>query len=358
VEDGSVVNLLPALASRAWLSFAPDGNSLAVVVKDGVKFYNPVSGTLVASLDTFSDYLGELAVSSDGKHLAVGYSEFYRFGLRVWDVAARKEARAYTVFPRQLDHSVWWKMAFSPDSQLVGLGGIFWQVETGEGFPSLQEPLDASNLDMAICLAFDPRRQAVALGYPGGEVQVWSLDRPALTQTLATDFTGDVISLAYSPDGAQLAAAYAYTFEDAVRPSPAVQVWQMPDGAPLYRLEVENAFYVAYSPDGQRLATISTPSETYQRDFPSGVVQLWSNTGEALAALPLSGVTRLAFSADGQILATGLSDGRVQLWDLEGKLIQELDTSQPGVITGLAFFPDGNLLAIATGIGVIELWGR
>jgi WD40 repeat protein len=357
-EDGSVVDALPAPADQVWLRFAPDGNSLAVVVKDGVKLYDPASGALIDRLDTFSDYTGELALSPDGKRLAVGYGESFRFGLRVWEVATRKEARDYVIFPRELDHSDWWKMAFSPDNKLVGLGSNFWEIETGEGQPLLQQELDAANPDMAISLAFDPRHPTIALGFPRGDLQLWSLDRFTLTQKLESGITGDVISLAYSPDGAQLAAAYAYTFEDEVHASPAVQVWQMPAGAPLYRLAEVNIFYVTFSPDGQRLATISTSSDSYDRVFPYGVVQLWTNTGEYLTTLPPTAVMRLAFSPDGQILATGLSDGRVQLWNLEGRLIQELDTSQEGVITGLAFSQDGNLLAIATGIGVIELWGR
>jgi WD40 repeat protein len=355
-EDGSLVNTLPIPASRAWLSFAPGGKELAVATKDNFKRYSLSTGGLVGGLSTFSDYTGELAFSPDGELLAVGYSELDSFGLRVWELPSLKQPNSFVTFARSTPAMDWWKMAYSPDGRLIALGGLFWQAQTGKNVPVLQQAIDSANPDLAISQAFDPGGQTVALGYPGGQVQVWGLADARLIQTLSSTFSGDVVSLAYSPDGAQLAAAYAYRFADIVQVSPVAQVWQMPSGAPIYRLAANNIFYVAYSPDGQKLATISAADDSYQRNFPFGVVRLWSQAGEPLITYPPADVMRLAFSPDGQLLATGLSNGRVQLWDLAGALIQELDTAQRGVITGLAFSADGNLLAIASAIGVIEIW--
>lgn len=354
LADGGGVYELPAPGAPAWLSFDPDGKELVVATSDAIRRYDPASGVLTGSVSTFSDSISELALSPDGKLLAVGYGETGQFGLRVWDLETLSEPRVYRSVAEEIAALDWWKMAFSPDGKLVGLGGHFWDVETGVPltlpFPGMNEAATA------ISLAFAPYGHTVALGLPGGEVHVCDLDTYTCNQTLVADSPGDVISLAPAPDGAQLAAAYAYTFE--AYPSPAAQVWQMPAGVPLYPLPAANIVYVAYAPDGQLLATLTIRAETYQRNFPYGVIQLWSNTGEQRTTLPPTNVMRLAFSPDGQVLAAGLGDGRVQLWNLDGALVQELDTSQSGVIAGLAFTPDGGRLIIASATGVIEVWGR
>jgi len=357
-EIGVAAAELPVPARQVWISFSPDGSALAVSGNEGIKIYDPASGALDQDLNTFSDYPGEMAFSPDGSLLAVGYNnEPGRFRVRTWRSAAQWESLVYAPYQGEPGYTDWWKMAFSPGG-IVGLGSLFWETVTGQVYMPLQEALTAVNSSFATALAFDLGGPALALGYPNGEVQVWNLERNALTQKLPADQLGDVISLAYSPDGAQLAAAFAYTYPDTAQPSPYVQVWQMPGGTPLYRLDEPNIFYVAFSPDGQTLATLSAEAETYQRDFPLGKIQLWNTQGERLRALPPQIVVRLAFSPDGRMLAAGLTDGRVHLLTLEGKLLQEIDTAQQGAITGLGFSPDGSLLAVATGIGVISIFSK
>ena len=100
-------------------------------------------------------------------------------------------------------------------------------------------------------------------------------------------------------------------------------------------------------------------------DLGGGVV--WSSDGRMLAVGGHSGVAifayepgavarihnlptdtdiqGLAFSPDGQILATGRTDGVVRLWDVaSGELIHSL-TGHSGAISGLSFHPDGSILA-------------
>ena len=248
----------------------------------------------------------------------------------------------------------WWKMAFSPDGRLVGLGGNFWQVETGEilaGWP----PSGQESASTATGLAFAPDGKVAALGLPTGQVQFWDLNSLSLVQSLSSEFPGDVISLAYIPDGSQLAGAQAYTGE--IYPSPYAQAWQMPAGILQVRLTGANIVYVIYSPDGMWLASLASQYETYQRNFPYGFIQIWSPDGELITTLPEQDAVRLAISPDGQLLAMGLGNGHVQLWSPEGQLIQELDTGQFGVIAGLAFTPDGQGLVIVSATGLIELWG-
>jgi tetratricopeptide (TPR) repeat protein len=106
---------------------------------------------------------------------------------------------------------------------------------------------------------------------------------------------------------------------------------------------------VAFSPDGQRLASGGWDNTKKIWDSATGQ-ELFSLNGHA------GGVISVAFSPDGRRLASGSYDNTVKIWDSStGQELFDLK-GRAGVVQSVAFSPDGYRLASANRDGSIHLW--
>src|SRR6266702_3873816 len=71
-----------------------------------------------------------------------------------------------------------------------------------------------------------------------------------------------------------------------------------------------------------------------------------------------SQVSCVAFSSDGQTMASGSSDATIKLWNLASG--QELRTlaEHTDVVWSVAFRPDGQILASGSNDNTIKIWGE
>ena len=123
--------------------------------------------------------------------------------------------------------------------------------------------------------------------------------------------------------------------------------WHLPEGAKA-RLGKGSIFEIAYSPDGTRLAV-------------AGSIGIWlydTQTGEELNLLTghTGGVSSVAFSPDGNTIASGSYDDTVRLWDANtGRHIRIL-TGHTFAVFSMAFSPDGSKIASGGADGTVLLW--
>src|SRR5262249_40455352 len=86
-------------------------------------------------------------------------------------------------------------------------------------------------------------------------------------------------------------------------------------------------------------------------------IRLWDPaTGKLARTIEARGVTCLAVSPDGKMLASGGRDRVVRLWDVEsGKALAELKGHKNG-LCGLTFSPAGKLLASGDVQATVRVW--
>ena len=191
-------------------------------------------------------------------------------------------------------------------------------------------------------LAFSPDGKKIASGSWPRTVNLWDV---ATQRTIAT-FEGEVV--AFSPNGRILATG-----------RPNINLWDVATQRNIGTLEEHTSwvYSLAYSPDGKILAS----------GLSDGMIALWDVatqrdifTFEAHTEGINKFVLSLAFSPDGKILASGSYDGMIKLWDVAtGTNIASIqEDGRSPYIYSLAFSPDGTILASGKGNGPgnVKLW--
>jgi WD40 repeat protein len=398
INDGNMV----------MVSHSADGKVLALVdSRNFALVLDTSSGKVVRKIDLKDPQGHAIAVSPDGKLLAVAEAGGEDHYVRLWDLANDKELPQLALGRQRIVN----KLVFSNDGkQLAGISGPhirLWDVTTGKR-TRLYEGHD--NIILAIAFSHDGRHLASAGA--DGSVRVWETASEEEikkftmmdTQFTAVAFTPDgksvvaggrnihcwdlatgkekiletgseaILALAVSPDSALIASA---------SPMGTIRLWDAVQGEEKRAVKQSERLTGLGLMDGGRTLVLWTATQVRHVDALTGIerltvkapsreglavqsspdgsvaaiwhaeedgLKLWDGQkGTELAKLAghPGGVIAAVFSPDGKQLMTTGADATLRIW----KVATAKETLQiPNVnSSGGAFSPDGKLLAVVTG---------
>jgi len=174
-----------------------------------------------------------------------------------------------------------------------------------------------------------------------------SPDPCLFTLTSHINQLGNVNALAFRPQVGQLGAGEILASGDDHQ----IKLWDLNTHQVLFNLSghTRTVRSIAFSPDGEILATASDDQ----------TIKLWN--GETLQHISnLIGhshaVKSLAFHPDGQVLASGSWDKTIKIWDVNQKRVISTLIGHRLQVNAIAFHPQGRLLASGSCDRQIYLW--
>jgi WD40 repeat protein len=346
--------------------------------------------------------ISPVVFSPDGRKMAAVGTDSQ---IRVWDVASRREG--VRVMHKGLgiqlvfDPTVRLLASLSPEHQSV----CVWDVDTGRPVLSIEQP-QAS----AVCFSTDGKWLATAsdrdaawiwapptgggwtwsivLGLslslrfsPDGQFLAWTGTRIAPDGRVVTKETGGTLMLLESATGHVVWSFQHETPIDnvgfssdgqliATLADKAVRVWEAATGRerPEQYSEAQNWFaerghpvpeypQATLSPDGKLFVSVSPGSTGVERQAEIAQVRETADDHRMVSELRFDGaLTSVAWSPDGQSLASGHVDGVIRLWQAStGREIARLD-HHIDVVPALAFSPNGQWLASAGYDTSVRMW--
>jgi WD40 repeat protein len=330
-----------------YLAFSPDGKKIASSTAAGpVRLWEVATGkALLPALKGHTGTISGLAISPDGRFIAScsatenpkpanSDTRISNGELKLWDIVTGK---ARTLVQRY--HTGLRNPCFSPDGKLLATGTTHGsyvklvELPSGKSVGTIR-----GNSGWVHSVAFSSDGKFLAFASADQNVRLCDTATRRILKTFR-GHTADVVHVVFSPNDSLLASSGG---DDRT-----VRLWDVAGGQERavlrHRSRVSD---VIFSPDGQTLASSSR-----------GNIYLWQlSRGPDRAAF--QGNTRgvFAFAPDARLLAANDKDGNVKLFDPRtGKQTAQLGKLDKGV-SCLAFSDDGLLLAAGGAGGLVKVW--
>jgi eukaryotic-like serine/threonine-protein kinase len=307
-----------------------------------------------------------IAYSPDGLRI---FASGYRGRNMLWD------AKTGEVLQPIASHAAL-ASVFSPDGTLVANAGDtsfhdsdriveIYNARTGSYSFGLR-----GHTGTALCAAFRPDSARIVTGSRDGTAKIWKTHN----RLHAIEITDVKVNrwAAFSPDASRIITSK----HESCR-GQNVDVWDSATGKHILKLPSQDSRVCVFSPTGDRILTGSGYVSRFFQEYNAepGVAELWdSRTGALLSQFRghTGTISAVAFSPDGQRIATAATDRTARVWDTNtGEVLRIVEVAAPEglVYLCLAFNADGTRIVtggddkalvwdIATGEIVARLLGH
>ncbi len=338
------------------------GTTNADVVDRTVRVWDVATGENLHILQLNSGFVRAVAISPDSRYVVAGSWDSAQSGkLTVWDIQTGEEVRRF------FGHAnIVTGITFSPDGKY--LYSTSWDSTLRVwDFNTAVEIARYTNFDdrlLRVSISPDGQYTLVASGNLGGneierardnstDTSVWLIDLQSRAQINTISGFGDwAWAVAVDPSGEFIATSTGpLNATNAVDTTVRVYnrntselIWQSTDQ---HTSTVEG---LAYSHDGQIIASADW----------NGTIVLWhAQTGEEIRRISeMTGikVLNLAFNADDTLLASANGNGTITIWNIQtGDMNRQIGDYESEVV-GLDFHPSNNTILAGDNRGVVRLW--
>jgi WD40 repeat protein len=244
-------------------------------------------------------------------------------------------------------------VAWSPDSNLVASAG-------NDGTIQIWDPVNANlvltyrdHMQPVLALAWSPDGKRIASACEDRSVRIWDTIT-GQTLYMHNNHIGRVLTVGWSPDGKYIASAgedkSAHVWSIQREKSGFFTSWlSHARGHLTYRGHFGRINALAWSPNGQRIASVGSDKTLQVWDAVSGKKYFIHRN-------PSSTITCVAWSYDGRYLATGANDKLIQVWDTVTRNSVALYAGHTNYITSVSWSPDGKQIVSAGVDHTIHVW--
>ena len=326
--------------------FSPNGGQIASSSQDGTaRLWNAESGEELAVLCGHDEEVTNVSFSPDGQRIVSASRDNT---LRVWGVESG-EALAVLCGHQSTVESV----CYSPDGRRIASGSRDGTIRLWHANDTEQQTIISGHSEPVDCLALSPDGCHLVTGSQDHTVRLWDV----FTGEQLAVFEGHdrpVLSLAFSADGWSIASGSA---DRTVRTW--LRVLRGGEAKAVLSGHEDWVSSVVWSHDGGWIASGSRATIRISSEFLSEqLAVLWGHD---------DWISSLASSPDGRWVASGSSDRTVRLWELECEyFLEELIAikhtcravlrGHDRYITDLAFSADGQRLASASADDMVRVW--